>query len=61
MGRSGQSATVRWNRGSNPAGSVLVQPTCRNWSNFVRPTLPVFRKRRHKPLVPSIWCLCQGT
>ena len=36
-------------------------PPFQNLSNFIHPTFAcVFRKRHYKPVVPSIWCLCQG-
>ena len=41
-------------------GSSVVGAPFRNFGKFVYPSLPtgVFQMRQYKPLIPSIWCLC---
>ena len=41
--------------GSNPAEAVW-----KLWQFPLTHFASVFRERHEKPLVPSIWCLCQG-
>ena len=52
-----RGAVAQWleRAGSNPAEAVW-----KLWQFPLPHYASVFRKRHKKPLVPSIWCLCQG-
>ena len=58
----GSSGRVIEHRTANRGDGGSIPPTTVLKLEAVSftPHLPVFRKRHKKPLVPSIWCLCQG-